>query len=71
MRDKVYKMTTLTATSSESYEQAIRNGVKTSSEKVRNLAWFQVEDFRGAINEDGEVAEFQAKMTLAFEVDQG
>lgn len=69
MRDKVYKMTTLTATSSESYEQAVRNGVKTSSEKVRNLAWFQVDDFRGAIGENGEIEEFQARLTLAFEVE--
>ncbi len=69
MRDKIYKMTSITATSSKSYEDAIKKGISKTAETVRNMAWFQVDDFRGAINPEGEIEQFQARLTIAFEVD--
>ena len=63
-----YKMITLVGTSSESYEDAINGAVKTASDTVRNLNWFEVTEFRGRI-EDGKVAEFQASIMIGFKVE--
>ncbi len=63
-----YKMITLVGTSKDSYSDAIRGAVKTAGDTVRNLNWFEVTEFRGRI-EDGEVAEFQAKIQIGFKVE--
>lgn len=66
---KVYKRTEITATSPDSYEDAIRSGVDKVSKTVRNLSWFTVQDFRGSIGQDGKVEEFQVTLMVAFLVD--
>ena len=66
--DKVYKITEVVGTSTDSLQQAIRNGVSRASKTVRNLDWFEVTDMRGWI-EDGEVAHFQVSMKLGFRLD--
>ena len=66
--DKVYKITEVVGTSTESLQQAIRNGVSRASKTVRNLDWFEVTDLRGWV-EGGEVAHFQVSMKLGFRLD--
>ncbi len=63
-----YKMITLVGTSSESYEDAINGAVKTASDTVRNLNWFEVKEFRGRV-QDGKVSEFQATILVGFKVE--
>ena len=63
-----YKMITLVGTSGESYEDAINSAVKTASDTVRNLNWFEVKEFRGRL-EDGKVAEYQATILVGFKVE--
>ncbi len=66
---KVYKRTEITATSPDSYEDAIRKGIEKVSKTVRKLAWFDVKDFRGRIDDSGKVEEFQVTLMVAFLVD--
>jgi len=63
-----YKMITLVGTSDKSYEDAINGAIKTASDTVRNLNWFEVKEFRGRID-DGKVAEFQATILAGFKVE--
>jgi flavin-binding protein dodecin len=70
MADHVYKVTEVVGSSSDSLQQAIRNGVDRASETLRNLEWFEVTDIRGHIA-DGSVAHFQVSLKLGFRLDDG
>jgi flavin-binding protein dodecin len=65
-----YKMITLVGTSEESYEDAVKGAIKSADATVRNLNWFEVKELRGRL-QDGEVAEFQAKVEIGFKVEAG
>lgn len=68
MSTKVFKKITVTGCSSKSYEQAIEAAVAKASESVHGLAWFEVTELRGAI-EDGKPSEWQATVDVGFRVD--
>jgi flavin-binding protein dodecin len=65
-----YKMITLVGTSEKSYEDAVKGAIKSADATVRNLNWFEVKELRGRL-QDGEVAEFQAKVEIGFKVEAG
>jgi len=65
MSDKTYAITEVVGTSTNSMDDAIRNGIRTASGSVRNLDWFEVKEVRGNIVNDG-VGEFQVVMKLGF-----
>jgi flavin-binding protein dodecin len=67
MSDKVYKKITVVGCSSESYEKAVEAAISKASDSVRNIAWFEVKEFRGGVV-DGTV-EWQATIDVAFKVD--
>ena len=69
MADNTYKITEVVGTSTDSVQQAIRNGVSKTSQSVRNLDWFEVTEIRGHL-EDGEVAHFQVSMKIGFRLDE-
>lgn len=66
--DHTYRITEVVGTSSESIDQAIRNGVTRASRTLRNLDWFEVTDTRGWIAE-GEVGHFQVTMRIGFRLE--
>ena len=68
MTDHAYKVTELVGTSSDSIQQAIRNGVSKAGQTIRNLDWFEVTDIRGHVV-DGEVGHFQVTMKVGFRLD--
>ena len=63
-----FKMVTVVGTATESYEDAIQNAITDASASLRNLAWFEVQELRGRIDQ-GKVAEYQAKLHLGFRVE--
>ena len=68
MADNTYKVTEIVGTSTDSVQQAIRNGVDRAARTLRNLDWFEVTEIRGHI-EDGHVAHFQVGMKVGFRLD--
>jgi flavin-binding protein dodecin len=62
-----YRLTEIVGTSSESIQQAIRNGVARASQTLRHLDWFEVSEIRGTVA-DGEVGMFQVTMKVGFRV---
>lgn len=68
MTDNTYKVTEIVGTSTDSVQQAVRNGVSRASRTLRNLDWFEVTEIRGHI-ENGEVAHFQVGMKVGFRLD--
>ncbi len=65
MTDHVYSITEIYGSSRDSVEQAISNAVKTASESLRNLDWFEVTEIRGHI-ENGQVAHYQVGLKIGF-----
>jgi flavin-binding protein dodecin len=63
-----YKLVEIVGTSSESFADAVRNGVARASKSLRHLDWFEVTEQRGRIS-DGAVAQFQVKMKVGFRLD--
>ena len=68
MSTKVFKKITVTGCSARSYEEAIEAAVEKAAESVHGLAWFEVSEMRGAI-QDGKPTEWQATVNVAFRVD--
>ena len=68
MTDNTYKVTEIVGTSTDSVQQAIRNGIGRAAQTLRNLDWFEVTEIRGHI-EGGEVAHFQVGMKVGFRLD--
>ena len=68
MSTKVYKRITVTGCSDESYKQAIEAAVEKAAESVHGMAWFEVTEMRGAI-QDGKACEWQATVDVGFKVD--
>jgi hypothetical protein len=65
---KVYRVSEVVGTSSESVEQAVRNALKRANATLRNLDWFQVSEVRGTIN-GGDVGEFQVAVKIGFRLE--
>ena len=68
MSAKVYKKITVTGCSDESFKQAIEAAVEKAGESVHGMAWFEVTEMRGAI-QDGKPSEWQVTVDVAFRVD--
>jgi flavin-binding protein dodecin len=66
--EKVFKKINVTGCSPESYEKAIGAAVSKAGESLHGMAWFEVRELRGAV-QDGAVTEYQATVEVAFKVD--
>ena len=68
MSDATYKVTEVVGTSTDSIQQAVRNGIARASETLRNLDWFEVTEIRGHIV-GTEVGHFQVTMKIGFKLE--
>lgn len=70
MSDRTYRVTEIVGTSTDSLQQAVRNGVHRASQTLRHVDWFEVTQMRGHIV-DGEVEHFQVTMKIGFRLEDG
>lgn len=68
MSEKVFKKIQLVGCSPTSYEKAIAAAIGKAEESLHGMSWFEVIEFRGAINK-GKVIEYQATVEVGFKVD--
>ena len=61
----VYRVTEVIGTSSNSWEDAARNAVKTAAGTLRDLRIAEIEKLDVKI-EDGKVTQFRARLALSF-----
>ena len=61
----VYRVTEVIGTSSNSWEDAARNAVRTASSSLRDLRIAEIEKLDVKI-EDGKVTQFRARLALSF-----
>jgi flavin-binding protein dodecin len=66
--DHVYKTVEITGSSTTGIDDAISGAVAKASQTLRGLAWFEVTDLRGHI-EDGKVAHTQVTLKIGFRLE--
>ena len=66
--DTVYRVTEVIGTSSNSWEDAARNAVRTAAGSLRDLRIAEIEKLDVKI-EDGKVVQFRARLALSFKYD--
>jgi flavin-binding protein dodecin len=65
MNDHVYKKIEITGSSSEGSDDAVRNAIAKASKSIENMAWFEVIETRGHI-ENGAIAHWQVTLKIGF-----
>jgi len=70
MSGRVFKKIRLVGCSGVSFEHAVELAVRRAGETVHGVAWFEVVELRGGVQDDGAF-EWQAVVDLAFKVDSG
>lgn len=66
--DRVYKKIEVIGVSSASVEGAIQAAVKRAHDTLEKVSWFEVQDIRGHINDDGKISEYQVVLKIAFQL---
>jgi flavin-binding protein dodecin len=64
----VYRVTDVIGTSSNSWEDAAKNAVKTASKSLRDLRIAEVTKLDVKV-EDGKVTQFRTRLSLSFKYD--
>ncbi len=64
----VAKVTELSATSSQSFEDAIRQGIERATKTLRNVKSAWVKEMRVSV-ENNQIAEYQVNMQVTFVLD--
>jgi len=68
LSDHIYRITEVVGSSSDSVQQAIRNGVERASRTLRMVEWFEVTEIRGRVDA-GQVEQFQVSLKVGFRLD--
>jgi len=66
--NRTYRLTEIVGTSTESMEDAVRNGISRASETVRHLDWFEVTEVRGQID-GSNVRHWQVSLKVGFRLE--
>lgn len=69
MNDNTYSVSEIVGTSTESFDEAIRNGLSRMNRTIRNLDWFEVASTRGQVADDGTVAHYQVTLKVGFRME--
>jgi len=67
MASKTYKFVDLVGISDKSFADAANNAVKKAAKTLKGLAWFEVTEERGSI-ENGKIKEYQVTVRIAFKL---
>jgi hypothetical protein len=66
--ERVYKKVEVIGISKASIEQAIENALVKAHRTLEKISWFEVEEVRGHVTEEGKVGEYQVLLKVAFEL---
>ena len=65
---RTYKKVEVIGISSAGVEDAIQQAVTKAQHSLEKLSWFEVQEVRGHIGDDGNVKEYQVVIKVAFEL---
>ena len=64
-----YAITHVVGTSPDGLEQAIKNALGQASKSIRNMGWFEVDEVRGHLDDDGTILHYQVTLRIGFRYD--
>jgi len=67
-KGRTYKKVEVIGVSSAGIEDAIQQAISRAQKSLDKLSWFEVQDVRGHIGDDGKVSEYQVILKVAFEL---
>ena len=67
-KERIYKKVEIIGVSSHSIESAIETALVKARTSLDKLSWFEVQEIRGHIGDDGKVAEYQVVLKVSFEL---
>ncbi len=65
---RTYKKVEVIGVSGAGIEAAIQQAVSKAQHSLEELSWFEVQDIRGHIGDDGKISEYQVIIKVAFEL---
>ncbi|MBT0652175.1 dodecin [Geomobilimonas luticola] len=65
---RVYKKVEVIGVAKESIEAAIQAAVAKAHKTLEKISWFEVQDVRGHVGEDGAITEYQVVLKVSFEL---
>ncbi len=68
MSDHVYRLSEIVGSSPVGVDEAVRNAIAKAGRTVRNIEWFEVQEIRGQVVDNG-VAYFQVTVKIGFRVE--
>lgn len=66
--DRIYKKVEVIGVSKNGIEAAIQAAVGKAHQTIEKLSWFEVQDIRGHVGEDGKITEYQVVIKVAFQL---
>ena len=67
-KDRIYKKVEVISVSKNGIEAAIQAAVSKAHQSLEKISWFEVEDIRGHVGDDGMITEYQVVLKLSFQL---
>lgn len=67
-KERVYKKVEVIGVSADGIEGAIQAAVTRAHKTLDKLSWFEVQDVRGHVRDDGKITEWQVVLKVSFEL---
>lgn len=67
-QDRIYKKVEVIGVSRDGIEGAIQAAVGKAHKTLDKLSWFEVQEIRGHVGDDGKVSEYQVVLKVAFQL---
>ena len=67
-KDRIYKKVEVIGVSKNGIEAAIQAAVSKAHQSLEKISWFEVEDIRGHVGDDGMITEYQVVLKLSFQL---
>jgi dodecin len=68
MPENVFKKIEIVGNSKKSVDEAIHNAIETAAKTVQNIAWFEVVETTGRVD-DGKVDQIQVTLKIGFKIE--
>ncbi len=66
--DRIYKKVEVIGVSKRGIEAAIQSAVSKAHKTIEKLSWFEVQEVRGHVADDGSIKEYQVVLKVAFQL---
>ena len=65
----VVKVIKIIGQSTDSFDEAVKSAVETTTKTVRNVKSFRVDDMSGEVGDDGKVKNYRVSLEIAFVIE--